>query len=114
MVWWREAGVMKREWGMGNAGSTGRRMHGLRRAEEALHGLAPPDWPQRTLVPYSPFPIPAPPPSHVVLGHVQPARLVLLPALAQRFACGVVGRYHFEHALERAFHRRIAQVDHQR
>src|SRR3546814_9587037 len=45
---------------------------------------------------------------HVVFVDVQPARLVLLPALAQRAARAVVGGDTFEHALEAAPHRRVA------
>ena len=44
----------------------------------------------------------------------KPARLVLLPALAQRFARRFVGRHHFQHALEGAVDGCVAQVDHQR
>ena len=36
---------------------------------------------------------------HIVLVHFKAARLVLLPALAQRFACGRIGGHHFQHAL---------------
>src|SRR5690606_21301960 len=42
---------------------------------------------------------------HIVFVHFQPARLVLLPAFAQRAARRVVGGDDFEHAFEAAFHR---------
>src|SRR3546814_10648011 len=108
MVGGEKAGMGNREWGMedrqggectGGGGGT------------AMHGFAQPHRPQRTFIPYSLFPIPAPPASHIVLGNVQLARLVLLPALAQRAARAVVGGDHFEHALEAAFHSRVPQVD---
>src|SRR3546814_9579057 len=67
-----------------------------------------------TLFPYTTLFRTSRPFSHVVFVDVQPARLVLLPALAQRAARAVVGGDHFEHALEAALHRRVAQVDHQR
>src|SRR3546814_12632969 len=88
MVEGEKAGMGNMEWGMedrqggectGGGGGT------------ATHGFAQPHRPQRTFIPYSLFPIPAPPASHIVLGTVQPARLVLLPALAQRSARAVVG-----------------------
>src|SRR3546814_19804079 len=88
MVGGEKAGMGNREWGMedrqggectGGGGGT------------ATHGFAQPHRPQRNFIPYSLFPIPAPPASPIVLGNLQPARLVLLPALAPRAARPVVG-----------------------
>src|SRR3546814_20696017 len=50
---------------------------------------------------------------HVVFVDVQPARLVLLPALATRDARAVVGGAHFEPALEDPLPPRVAPVDRQ-
>src|SRR3546814_7864743 len=66
MVGGEKAGMGNREWGMedrqggectGGGGGT------------ATHGFAQPHRPQRTFIPYSLFPIPAPPASHIVLGN---------------------------------------------
>ena len=51
---------------------------------------------------------------HIVFVDVVPARLVLLPAFAQRFARGFVGRHDFQDAFAGAVESRVSQVDHQR
>src|SRR3546814_21083894 len=109
MVGGEKAGMGNREWGMedrqggectGCGGGT------------ATHGFAQPHRPQRTFIPYSLFPIPAPPASHIVLDNVQPAPLVLLPPPAHRTATHVVRADHFDSAHEAALHHRPSPLTH--